>query len=407
MSKFLFVVPPFFGHVSPTLSVGASLLKRNHQVWWVSLTSIEEEQIPEGGKFVVPTAVFAKYQSDIHEILQKQDKGPLLSGVETWKLALEETYIPFCKIMFEAVNKVIEDFNPDVVINDCITFAGGICAYKKGIPYVTTTPVPPDLGATALNSPKIWEWQQKLMFDLQKHLGVYTNDLIFHSKELNIVFTSQHFAAIEEPEHHMAFVGPVEGRPNRVAFDWAKLDERTGPKIFVSLGTLLEDIRKEFFERLIIAFKDEPITIVAATKPEIIRQWPDNFMVQSFVPQTALMKKMDAVICHGGFNTVNDAILNELPLLVTPIAYDHFHTAALVEKAGCGKKIRYKRMRIDDLRSTVWELINNPIYKKQSKHVKQSFLNAGSNDKAVALLEDISDTKKILPTEVKVPLSDI
>lgn len=394
MSKFLFVVPPFFGHVSPTLSLGASLLQRNHQVWWISLTSIKEEQLPEGGRFIVPQATVSKHQSTIDEILQKQDMGPLLSGVETWKLALEETYIPFCKIMFEAVNEVIDDFKPDVVINDCITFAGGICAYKKEIPYVTTTPVPPDLGATALNSPKIWEWQQKLMFDLQKELGVDKDELIFHSRELNIVFTSQHFAAIEEPERHMVFVGPVEGRPNTVSFDWDKLNRHTGPKVFVSLGTLLESIRKEFFERLIVAFKDEPITIVAATEPDIIAQWPDNFIVQGFVPQTAVMKKMDAVICHGGFNTVNDAILNELPLLVTPIAYDHFHTAALVEKAGCGKKLRYKRMRIDDLKSAVWELINNPIYKRQSTQVKQHFLNAGGNGKAVALLEKISNKKE-------------
>jgi len=395
MSKFLFVVPPFFGHISPTLSVGASLLKRNHEVWWVSIVPIKEEQIPVGGRFIVPYRSLVKHTVEIDEILLKQDNGPLLSGAETWKLALEETYIPFCKIMYEAVNEVIDEFTPDVVINDCITFAGGICAYKKQIPYVTTTPVPPDLGANALNSPKIWEWQQKLMFDLQKYLGIDSDELVFHSRELNIVFTSEYFAAIENPEPHMVFVGPVEGRPNTVDFDWKTLSERTGPKVFVSLGTLLEDIRKEFFERLITTFKDEPITIVAATKPDIIEHWPDNFIVQGFVPQTEVMKRMDAVICHGGFNTVNDAILNELPLLITPIAYDHFHTAALVEKAGCGKKIRYKRMRTDDLKNAVWELIAEPSFREQAKYVKQTFNNAGSNDKVVDLLEKLCNKEKI------------
>ncbi|MEH6308630.1 glycosyltransferase [Olivibacter sp. CPCC 100613] len=396
MSKFLFVVPPFFGHVSPTLSVGSSLLKRGHEVQWVSLIRIKEEQIPEGGIFTVPETYWDRYGKEIEQILIRQDEGPLLSGVETWKLALEDTYIPFCKIMYQGLNEVINTFKPDVIVSDCITFVGGICAYQHGIPYVTTTPVPPDLGANAINSPKIWAWQQNLMFNLQKELGVTHSELIFHSQKLNLVFTSQHFAAIANPEPHMQFVGPVEGRPNVVNFDWNRLEKSKGPKVFVSLGTLLEDIRKEFFLKVIEAFKDEPLTIVAATKPEIIENWPENFIVQGFVPQTEVMKKMDMVICHGGFNTVNDAILNELPLLITPIAYDHFHTADLVEKAGCGKKIRYKRMRITDLRTTVWELIQNSSYKEKAGYVKQSFLDAGSNNRAVTLLEQMIRTEQFI-----------
>lgn len=396
MSKFLFVVPPFFGHVSPTLSVGASLLKRGHEVQWVSLVNIKAEQVPEGGVFTVPAIYWDKHGEEIERILIMQDQGPLLSGVETWKLALEDTYIPFCKIMYQGLNDVISTFKPDVVVSDCITFAGGICAYQHGIPYVTTTPVPPDLGANAMNSPKIWEWQQNLMFSLQRKLGVERNELIFHSRKLNLVFTSQYFASITNPESHMRFVGPVAGRPNKVAFDWDRLEKSKGPKVFVSLGTLLEDIRKEFFLKVIEAFRDEPLTIVAATKPEIIEDWPENFIVQGFVPQSEVMKKMDLVICHGGFNTVNDAILNELPLLITPIAYDHFHTADLVEKAGCGKKIRYKRMRIADLRKAVWELIEQPDYKKQAGHVKQTFLAAGSNDSAVILLEQTAQAEDLI-----------
>ena len=390
MARFLFIVPPFFGHVSPTLSVGATLLERGHEVQWVSLLEIKEDQIPSGGKFVVPSLYWNEHKAQIDEILKKQDNGPLLSGAETWKLALEETYIPFCKIMHDGVNAVIDDFKPDVIVSDCITFVGGICAYKKGIPYATTTPVPPDLGANAINSPKIWEWQQRLMFNLQKDLDIHTDELIFHSKQLNIVFTSQYFAAIENPESHMQFVGPVKGRPNEIDFDWQKLENSSGPKIFVSLGTLLENIRKEFFEKLIEAFKDEPLTIVAATNPAIIENWPSNFVVQGFVPQSRVMEKMDLVICHGGFNTVNDAILNELPLLITPIAYDHFHTADLVEKSGCGRKIRYKRMRLDELKKTIWDLIEQPTYKEGVAYVNKTFREAGSNDSAAALLEKMT-----------------
>ncbi|MNN93646.1 hypothetical protein D3C81_2121340 [compost metagenome] len=85
---------------------------------------------------------------------------------------------------------------------------------------------------------------------------------------------------------------------------------------------------------------------------------------------------------------MNDTFTNGLPMLITPIAYDHFHTAKLIEQAGCGLSIRYKRMRIDALRDTVFELLENPIYRNAAKEVQKTCLTAGGNDQAVALLED-------------------
>ncbi|WP_257667604.1 glycosyltransferase [Parapedobacter tibetensis] len=390
MHKYLFVVPPFFGHISPTLSVGASLLQRGHQVAWTGLIPLDDSHIPKGGEYILPTDELAMHQEEITRILRRQDDGPRLSGAETWKLALEETYIPFCRIMMNGLERVVDDYAPDVIISDCITFAGGLCAYKKQIPYVTSTPVPPDIGGQHIDALRVMEWQSKLMYDLQRSVGIDAPNLVIHSQKLNIVFTSSEFAAIENPEPHMRFVGPVKGRPNDVPFDWQRLENATGPKVFVSLGTLLEDIREAYFAKLVEAFANEPVTIIAATNPKIRDSWPANFIVQGFVPQAQLMPHMDVVICHGGFNTVNDAFANGLPMLITPIAYDHFHTAGLIEKAGCGIKIRYKRLRIADLRYALWQLIANDAYRQNAMRIGQSFTAAGGNERAVQLLEDFA-----------------
>ncbi|HJT72646.1 MAG TPA: nucleotide disphospho-sugar-binding domain-containing protein [Chitinophaga sp.] len=387
MAKFMFVVPPFFGHISPTLSVGGSLLAKGHEVIWVGIQELSASHIPAGGKFIVPHEQLAPYQEAIQQILKMQDDGPKLSGVETLKLALEGTYIPFCRFMVPGVSHVAEEFQPDVIISDCITFAGAITAYLKDIPCVTTTPVPPDVTGDAMQAPKIFEWQQQLIRNLQHEFGIYTDEYVIHSREMNIVFTSREFAGSTDPLPHMRFVGPVKGRPNDTPFDWERLSKVRSPKVFVSLGTLLVDIRKEFFAKLVEAFADEPITIVAATDPAIFPQWPDNFIVQGFVPQSTLMPQMDAVICHGGFNTVNDAFLNGLPMLITPIAYDHFHTASLIENAGCGIKLRYKRLRVPDLKAAMREVLENPAYRQAAQRIRDTFISAGGNDKAVELLE--------------------
>ncbi|PJJ66564.1 glycosyltransferase [Chryseobacterium geocarposphaerae] len=397
-SKFLFVVPPFFGHISPTLSVGASLIARGHEVKWFGITPLDNKHIPEGGSYFYPEQDLVPYQDEIARILKRQDDGPACSGPEVMKLALEETYAPFAKIMMPGLETLTQAWQPDVIVNDCITFGGALFAHKNSIPCVTTTPVPPDvMGDTENSAPKIFEWQQNLIKQLQKEVGIEDEGIFIHSHHLNLIFTSQKFADFDEVPSHMKFVGPVKGRPNPAPFDWDKLNASTTPKIFVSLGTLLVDIRKAFFEKVIAAFADQPVTIIAATPPEIFEEWPSNFIVSSFVPQSALMPHMDAVICHGGFNTVNDTFTNGLPMLITPIAYDHFHIAKLIEKAGCGISIRYKRLRVDVLRQTVFELLENPAYRNAAKEVQSSLIDAGGNDRAVELLENFVKQSTLVP----------
>lgn len=396
-SKFLFVVPPFFGHVSPTLSVGASLIARGHEVKWFGITPLDSKHIPEGGSYYYPEEDLIPYQDEIARILKRQDDGPACSGPEVMKLALEETYVPFARMMMPGLTRLTESWKPDVIVNDCISFGGALFAHKHNIPCVTTTPVPPDvMGDTEKSAPKIWEWQQNLIKDLQKEVGIHEEGIYIHSHKLNMVFTSQAFAGFETVPAHMKFVGPVKGRPNDAPFDWDKLNASTTPKIFVSLGTLLVDIRKAFFEKIIAAFADQPVTVIAATPPEIFEEWPSNFIVNSFVPQSAVMQQMDMVICHGGFNTVNDTFRNGLPMLITPIAYDHFHIAKLIEQAGCGISIRYKRLRVEALRETVFELLENPKYRAAAKEVQHTFHTAGGNDKAVELLENFVQQESTL-----------
>ena len=390
MGKFLFVVPPFFGHLSPTLSVGNSLLEKGHQVAWTGLIPLSADIFPEGGHYFFPENELNEHAKEIERILKLQDEGPNLSVFEAAKLALEDTAIPFAKIMLNGVDAVIDAFQPDVIINDCLAFAGGLAAYRRGIPYVTTIPVPPDVAGKVES--KATEGHLSRILNLQRSVGIETDECVVFSPHLSLAFTSKEFAGINGFAGNIRFVGPVTGRPNNVPFDWERLSQTTNPKVYATIGTLLVDIHKAFFSRLIEAFKDKPITIIAATSPDILDNRPDNFIVRKFVPQTELMKHVDAVICHGGFNTVNEAISNGLPILITPIGYDHFHTANLIEKAGCGINIKYKRIKPEKLVRAMDELLTNPAYREAAEKMRKTFADAGGNKKAVEYLETFLQT---------------
>ena len=65
MSRFLFVVPPLTGHVNPTVSVGAELEARGHQVAWVGHPGVVKPLLRPGAELFelddrVPDALVAE-----------------------------------------------------------------------------------------------------------------------------------------------------------------------------------------------------------------------------------------------------------------------------------------------------------------------------------------------------------
>jgi UDP:flavonoid glycosyltransferase YjiC (YdhE family) len=67
--------------------------------------------------------------------------------------------------------------------------------------------------------------------------------------------------------------------------------------------------------------------------------------LQRQVPQLELLPHLDAVVCHGGHNTVCETLMNGLPMVVIPIAYDQSHVAGRVFRVGAGERLNFNRFK--------------------------------------------------------------
>ncbi len=389
--KFIFAIPPFWGHINPTLSLGQTLLARGHDVAWCGMSLLKPDLIPKGGQFFYLQETAEKNKEEIERIIQLQNKGANMPALAALKLGLEDTYIPFAKMMFEEFNRVIDLYKPDVIVNDCITFAGTLSAHLKQIPCATLTPITPNAIKDNQVAPKVTNWVHDSIIGMQKELGIMGDEEYIQSKELNMYYTSPLFCGYDEASipPYMKFIGSLSGRPDNTPFDWDRLHRSNNPKVYISIGTVLVDSRKEFFSKMVEALKDKPLTVVAAADPKILEEWPENFIVQSYVPQSELLKHVDVVIGHGGLNTVCDTYMNGIPMLIIPMAFDQSHTALLIDTYGCGIRIKYTRMRAQDVANAIDELLNNLRYKHAAKEIQQSFIEAGGNTRAAGLLESI------------------
>jgi MGT family glycosyltransferase len=391
MAKFVFVVPPLTGHINPTLSMGAVLLQRGHRVGWITLDKALASRLPEGGELL-----HINYDENDQ---QKQDSEKYLDiitkkivyGIDSLKFLYEEVLIPLNRHSYDGVAALLDQFQPDLVITDHQMFAGAIAATNKGLPYATSVTAPAAIKVME-ELPKVHEWEVNQIVTLQQEYGIDATESIACSDLLTMVLTSQAFFGDMELTPNFCFTGPVINRPaTKTAFDWDKLNESNNPKILVSIGTTFDhEHKKNFFAKVIEAFGNEEITAVVVSDPDLFEEWPANFIVQRQVPQLDLLPHLDAVVCHGGHNTVCETLFNGLPMVVIPIAYDQSHVAGRVVRTGAGERLNFNRFKAHHLKEAVNQVLNTPTYKESAELIKQSFLEAGGTETAADLLEQFS-----------------
>ncbi|QNK63115.1 glycosyl transferase [Pedobacter sp. PAMC26386] len=391
MAKFVFIVPPLTGHINPTLSMGAVLIQRGHQVGWITLDPDLAFKLPEGGELLL-----IKYNESDQ---QKQDSEQYLDiitkkivyGIDSIKFLYEEVLIPLNRHSYDGIVDWLEKYKPDLVITDHQMFAGAIAAVNQKIPYATSVTAPAAIKIMD-ELPKVHEWEVNQIVALQKELGMDKLTSIACSGLLTMVLTSKEFFGELELPACYHFVGPVINRkPVNAYFDWDLLNKINRPKILVSIGTTFDhEHKKNFFAKVIEAFGDEELTVVVVSEPSLFEMWPENFIVQRMVPQLELLPHLDAVVCHGGHNTVCETLMNGLPMVVIPIAYDQSHVAGRVVRVGAGLRLNFNRFKARHLQEAVYEILQKEDFKTSALEIKRSFIAAGGTEAAATLLEKFS-----------------
>src|SRR4029453_7236472 len=131
VSRFLFVVPPMAGHVTPTLAVGRELAARGHEVAWAGPEEVVAELMPREATFLpVPLAPGVR-----DHIAARADD---LRGAAALKHLVGEFLVPLASCMVPGVEAAVERFRPDVLVVDQQALAGVAVALARGLPWATS-----------------------------------------------------------------------------------------------------------------------------------------------------------------------------------------------------------------------------------------------------------------------------
>jgi len=167
MSRFLFVVPPFAGHINPTISLASALVERGHEVAWTGPPGMVQQQLP-------PDATFLPLVSELIDQLNLGSRGTA-RGAAGFKGLWEGYLVPLARICEPMLMEVAADYRPDVMVVDQQTVAGAVVARRLGIPWATSATTSAELTNPLIDLPKVASWVRDMLFDFQIERGCEEN----------------------------------------------------------------------------------------------------------------------------------------------------------------------------------------------------------------------------------------
>jgi UDP:flavonoid glycosyltransferase YjiC (YdhE family) len=384
MSRILFVVPPLTGHINPTVAVGAELAARGHEVAWAGYPAAMGSLLPGGARVFPMTggAFDLRPGNDRHR--RRPPRGPA-----AMKVVWEDLILPLAHAMLPGVTQAVARFGPHIVVTDQQAIAGAVAAQQAGTVWVTSATTPGELLRPLAGLEPVEAWIHDQMAALQLAAGVSDPVDLRFSGRLVLVFTTA--ALIGDTRRfgpRFVFTGPaLAPRSGREPpFPWEWLDPAR-QHVLVTLGTLSGPIGPRFFRTVTDALAGLGGSVQAVLAAPPGAQAPPHILFAGHVPQLALLPHMSAVVCHGGQNTVCEALAHGLPLVVTPIHDDQPLIARQVTAAGAGVELRIEQLRAPELRDAVRAVLDEPAYRAAAGVIRDSFAAAGGATTAADRLE--------------------
>jgi MGT family glycosyltransferase len=386
MARFLFVVPPFAGHVNPTISVGRELQHRGHDVAWAGLPGGVDRLLPDDVCFLATGS-----PGDVDRLLRNGERAHDLRFAAAFKFLWERVLVPLGHAMLDGVEAVVQSWRPDVMVSDQQALAGAAVAQRHGLPWATSATTSAELVDPLAAMPLAADWVGRQLAEFRAAAGAAGPGDLRFSEHLVLVFSTARLVDAERRfPAQVAFVGPsLSDRPQAEPFPWDWLDPDV-PHVLVSLGTVNAEAGAPFFAAAAAGLADLPLQAVVVAPPELVTARADNLLVRPHVPQLALLPQLDAVVCHAGHNTVCETLAHGLPLVVAPIRDDQPVIAEQVVRAGAGLRVRFGRVSPGVLRESVGRVLAETGFRSAAREVRRSFETAGGAPAAASRLEALA-----------------
>ncbi len=209
------------------------------------------------------------------------------------------------------------------------------------------------------------------------------------SRVLMLVSSAFDYPARALPSN-MEHVGtPVEDAAAQLGESpWS--NERRGRRlILVSLSSLNQG-QAPILHRVLLAVARLDVRAIVTVGPSLNASEfvvPSNVQLEKFVPHSAILPHVDALVTQCGIGTLTKGLLAGIPLVCLPIVGDQPDNAARVSAHGAGIHLPTDASP-EQIGAAIERVLGDPKYKEAAQRLKAAMLGGGDPvDRAVAAIE--------------------
>jgi MGT family glycosyltransferase len=338
------------------------------------------------------------------------------------------------------LDRAISQLHPDLVLTSSGTPWVGIAACQTGVRVISfcstlisveDSAVPPfSTGLipkpTRLSHLRIWlEWKKffwhrrrhsgdwDISADLKalaRHCGYPTEKIDFRVEtwprlllpELVFFPTDLDFPRARTPEGVSFIEGAVDVERRDGDFPWEQLDD-SKPLVYCTLGSLLPfkfpARASQFFQMFMDALAQRPALQGVVTIGNYLKadefNCPDNVLITSVAPQIQVLERASLMVSHGGVTGLKESAFMGVPMLLMPVSYDEFGTAARVVYHGLGERLRLKEVSALELGRLIDRVLGDPSYSARAQVMSEKLRNLEQQSPGVRIIEDILSGKNL------------
>jgi len=401
MAHFGLICPPFTAHVNSLAALGEELVRRGHRATFVLNAGAEVH----GTSLPLVHVPSRPGDPPLTRVLHSATRPTGLGGT----LRTIADGAALTSQLCAGGPAVLREHGIDAIIGDQLEPAAGLLARALGLPQVSVAcalPIDPSPGVPlpfldwpfddsakgverarfAEMTGKVISWRQRAaLIRWSQRLGlrkiVRTPLDCLGSVRLAQVVRGYDFPRPEPMPFHA--VGPLR-RSSDEEGALPFTPDPSRPLVFATFGTL-QGGRPQVWRRLSEAVAAAGAQLVIAhggqlSAADAAAIGPGE--IHAFLPYRAILRRAALCICHGGSNTVLDALACGVPLLVQPFAFDQKGNAARVVHHRLGERVRR-----GDLVTQIKRLLADQETKRRCLNLADEIAAAGGTARAADLVE--------------------
>ena len=167
------------------------------------------------------------------------------------------------------------------------------------------------------------------------------------------------------------------------------------PVVYVTMGNIVS--REHLFRPVVDALGDEPVDVIVtvgrSVDPTGFEPLPGNVHIEQYIPNSLLLPRVDAVVCHGGFNTVMGALTFGKPLVLAPITVDQPIHAQRCAALGVGRVIQGRALDPTEILAATRSVLDDSSYREAARQLQREIAALPDLRATADIVEGAADTK--------------